>query len=394
VERHTVVLGVTGSIAAYKSLSIASSLVQQGVDVRVIMSTAATKFVAPLSFESVTNRPVLLDLWTEHAESTISHIRLAEIADVLVIAPATANTIAALALGLAPDALTSTALACRAPLLVAPAMNTRMWEHPATQGHVATLRDRGATIIGPATGYLAEGTTGEGRLAEPEVIVETILSRLGARRDFAGQRFVVSAGPTHEAIDPVRYLSNRSSGKMGYAIAEAAARRGAEVTLVSGPTRISPPPGVTVISVTTAEQMFAAIQNAISAGGTLIMAAAVADYKPAVSHATKLKRKPEAMLLTLAPTVDILGSILRPPGLRVVAFAAETENLLEYARSKLTTKRADMLVANDVSEPGAGFEGDTNHVWICKPGQQPVDVPLGTKRQVAEAILDALTHHD
>ncbi len=390
MERDMIVLGVSGSIAAYKALSVASTLVQHDLEVRAIMTSGAAKFVTPLSFESITHHPVLQDLWSEQPEMNISHIRLAEAAAVLAIVPATANTIAELAMGLAGSALTATALACRAPLVIAPAMNTRMWEHPATRGHVSVLHERNARFVGPAIGYLAEGASGEGRLAEPNDIVAAILREMRWRRDLAGQRFVVSAGPTHEALDPVRYLSNRSSGKMGYAIAEAAARRGAAVTLVSGPTKITPPPGATLVRVATADEMFAAIQAAISPGDTLVMAAAVADFKPAVQEHGKIKRKGADVQLLLIPTVDILATLNRPPGLRVVAFAAETDNLMAYAASKLAAKRADMLVANDVSEPGAGFDSDMNHVWLCKPGREPIEVPLGAKQHIAETILDAL----
>lgn len=385
-----VVLGVTGSIAAYKALDVASALVQRGVTVRVVMTSSATRFVAPLSFESITHHPVLQDLWSEQTDMDISHIRLAQAATVLAVVPATANSIAGLALGLAGDALGATALASRAPLVLAPAMNSSMWSHPATQQHVEILRQRGATFIGPGTGYLAEGTTGVGRLADPAEIVNAILGRLNSAQSLAGQHIVVTAGPTYEAIDPVRYIGNRSSGKMGFAVAEAAASRGATVTLISGPTKLAAPDGVEMHRVSTAEQMFEAVQNAVTRGCLLVMSAAVADYKPVQQANSKLKRKQADMTLELTPTVDILGSLQRPDGMRLVAFAAETDNLLEYAAAKLRSKRADMLVANDVLEAGAGFEADTNHVWLFQPGREPREVPLCSKRLVAEAVLDAM----
>ena len=385
-----VVLGVTGSIAAYKALEVASKLIQGGVTVRVVMTKNATRFVTPLSFESITHHPVLTDLWQEQPDLDISHIRLAHAASVVAVAPATANIIAKCALGLADDALTSMLLASQAPLVFAPAMNTSMWTHPATQQHVATLRARGTQFVGPGRGYLAEGTSGEGRLVDASEIVSAIQSRLRRSADFAGRHFVVTAGPTQEAIDPVRYISNRSSGKMGYAIAEAAAARGAVVTLISGPVALTPPPGATVVPVKTADDLFAAVQKSINVDSTLVMAAAVADYKSADPSPSKIRRSPLGLSLSLVPTIDVLRSIDRPAGLRVVAFAAETDNLLQGVGAKMELKSADLLVANDVTEPGAGFDTDSNHVWLCRPGQEPQEVPMAGKRAVAEAILDAI----
>jgi len=390
MSEETVVLGVTGSIAAYKALDVASSLVQRGVTVRVVMTESATRFVTALSFESITHHPVLIDLWAEQPDLNVSHIRLAQAASVVAIVPATANIIAKAALGLGDDALSSLLLAVRAPIVVAPAMNTAMWTNPATRHNVETLRRLGATFVGPASGYLAEGSSGEGRLAEPSDIVAAITALITRTSDLDGQRIVVTAGPTREPIDPVRYISNRSSGKMGYAIAEAAARRGASVTLVSGPVSLQPPDGVETIPVTTAEELLLAVQAHVAPGCTLVMAAAVADYRPSYAFSSKLKRGHDDISLPLTPAVDVLASLQRPPGMRVVAFAAETNDLLEQATAKLLAKKADMLVANDVSEVGAGFDSDTNHVWLCLPGKEPEEVPVAPKRQVAEVILDRI----
>lgn len=388
--RPLVVLGVTGSIAAYKALEVASRLVQRGLRVRAIMSAAAIRFVAPLSFESITGHPVLSDLWAEQPDLNISHVRLGQQAALLAVVPATADAIARLALGLADDALTATALVSAAPLLLAPAMNSAMWRHPATQGHLATLVARGAVVVGPETGYLAEGSSGIGRLAAPEVIVESILALLARRDDLAGQRVIVTAGPTQEAIDPVRYLTNRSSGKMGYALAAAARDRGASVRLITGPVALPAPAGMEVAPVVTAREMLAAVQEALTPNCTLIMAAAVADYAPASAAPHKLKRGGDDLTLRLMPNPDILLSIQRPPGMRVVAFAAETQDLLSHGAAKLARKKADLLVANDVGEHGSGFGSDTNHVWLLAPGSEPREIAPASKRLVADAVLDAI----
>ena len=386
----SILLAVTGSIAAYKAVDVASTLVQRGYDVRPIMTAAATRFVAPLSFESITGHTVLTDIWSEQPDLHISHVRLGDLAALLAVVPATADAIARLAHGLADDALTATALATTAPLLLAPAMNRDMWQHPATQANLATLVARGAHVVGPETGYLAEGITGVGRLAAPLTIVETIEALLKRRQDLRGHRVIVTAGPTHEPIDPVRYLTNRSSGKMGYALASAARDRGAQVVLISGPVALPPPPGLEIVRVGTAHQMLAAVQQALVPDCTLIMAAAVADYAPADPRSQKLKRGDSNLILTLVPNPDILRSLSRPPGIRVVAFAAETESLLAHGAAKLARKGADLLVANDVGEPGAGFESDTNHVWLIRADWPPEEVPAASKRVVADAILDAL----
>lgn len=390
MDEGIIVLGVTGSIAAYKALDVASKLVQSGISVRTILTKNATRFVAPLSFASITHHPVLTSLWEEQPDMDISHIRMAQAARLFAVVPATANVIAKCALGVADDALTSTLLASAAPLLFAPAMNTSMWTNPVTQQHVEALKARGAHFVGPGTGYLAEGVSGEGRLADTTEILAAIRALLERRHDLAGRHVVVTAGPTQEAIDPVRYISNRSSGKMGYAIAEAAQARGADVILISGPVALTPPPSVAVSHIMTADDLFTSVQKSIKNHTTLIMAAAVADYKSAHPSPSKIRRSPHEVSLTLVPTVDILGAIERPLGLRVIAFAAETENLLHRAGAKMEQKGADLLVANDVSEPGAGFDSDTNHVWLCRPGHEPSEVPMASKRAVADAILDAI----
>jgi phosphopantothenoylcysteine decarboxylase/phosphopantothenate--cysteine ligase len=385
-----VVLGVSGSIAAYKALDIASKLTQAGRTVRVVMTAAAMRFVAPLSFEAITHQPVLSDLWTDAAALSIAHVQLGSEAAVIAVAPATAQVLASLAHGLADDALTSTILASRSPLILAPAMNSNMWLHPATRANVALLRQRGALLVGPDDGYLAEGTSGPGRLADPTSIVQAILAAAQRTTSLQGVHFVVTAGPTREAIDPVRFLTNASSGKMGYAVAEAARDRGARVTLVSGPVALAPPPGMDIVQVVSAQELLDAVQRTVTPRCVLIMAAAISDYRPQERATHKLKRAAEETSLTLVPTPDILKTLRRPEGMRVVAFAAETRDLLEHARTKLLAKGADMLVANDVLEAGAGFDVDTNHVWLLKPETEPVEVPLGPKRQVAEAILDQL----
>jgi phosphopantothenoylcysteine decarboxylase / phosphopantothenate---cysteine ligase len=387
-DSRTVVVGVCGSIAAYKALEVTSTLVQRGLQVRVVMTPAAHRFVAPLSFESISNHPVLSDLWAEQPEMNISHVRLGHRADVLAIVPATADVLARLANGLADDALTSTALTSKAPLIIAPAMNSDMWTHPATQANVATLRARGARFIGPDTGRLAEGISGIGRLAPPEDIVSAILAAAYPRRDLAGQHVVVTAGPTQEPIDPVRYISNRSSGKMGYALATAARERGATVTLISGPVSLPAPSGMEFHAVTTASEMLGAVQLALTPGCTLIMAAAVADYVPSTTLEHKHKRDGRNLQIELMPTPDILASIRRPPGMRLIAFAAETQKVLDYAAMKLQRKQAEMLVANDVGEPGAGFDVDTNHVWLLRAGAPAEELPTAPKREIAERILD------
>jgi len=380
-----VLLGVSGSIAAFKAVALSSDLVKAGAVVDVVMTPNATRFVAPLSFEAIVHRPVLTDLFEPSARS-IAHVSLGTEANAFVVAPATADCIAGLALGLAHDALLATALTCRAPLLLAPAMETLMFEHPATQSNLETLRRRGAVVLEPTSGHLASGRVGRGRMAEPTEIVEALRSVLGRSADLAGRRVVVTAGGTQEPIDPVRHISNRSSGKMGYALASAARDRGAHVILVTAPVAISAPHGVDVRKVTTALEMKAAVESAVEGADVLIMAAAVSDYRVEASSLHKIKRTGDDLVLRLVPNPDIVAGINRE-ALVKVGFAAETDDLLANAQEKLTRKRLDLIVANDVSTPDSGFGSDTNRVVIVDRASTQ-ELPLLPKREVADRILD------
>lgn len=386
----TVVLGVTGSIAAYKAPMVASALKKRNVEVYPVMTEAAARFITPLTLETVCAHPAANDLFSRETPWEVEHIALAKRADVFLIAPATANCIAKLAAGIADDMLTSTVLATKAPVMVAPAMNTNMWDNPATQGNIALLEKRGVTFIQPDTGPLACGDTGAGRLAEIDAIVEAVLARLEQKEDLAGLRFLISAGPTREAIDPVRFISNRSSGKMGYALAKAAAERGAKVTLVSGPVALNTPYGVERVDVTSADEMLRAVKANLPEADVLIMAAAVADYAMEAINAQKLK-KAESMTLELKRTDDILLEVAPLKAKRIhVGFAAETQELERYALDKLARKSLDMVVANDVSRPGVGFDGDTNAVTIFNAGGSRKELPLGSKAEIAAGILDEI----
>ena len=381
-----ILLGVSASIAAFKAVSLASELVKQEAIVDVIMTPNAARFVTPLSFEAIVHRPVILDLFA--AADPTAHVSLGADADAYIVAPATADCIAGLALGLADDAVRTVALATRAPLLIAPAMETRMYEHPATRAHLATLRARGALILEPGTGRLASGRIGQGRMAEPSEILAALIRLLGRTRDLAGRCIVVTAGGTQEPIDPVRHISNRSSGKMGYAIAEAARDRGARVILISAPTAIAPPDGVELRRVTTALDMKKAVEEAVIGADALIMAAAVADYRVAAPAEQKIKRTGEEYILRLIPNPDIIAGI-RQPSLIKVGFAAETQDLIANARKKLEAKDLDFIVANDVSAPDSGFGSDTNRVTIIdRQGLEAL--PLLSKREVADRILDRI----
>ena len=381
-----VLLGVTGSIAAYKAADLASKLTQRGAEVDVLMTYSATRFVTPLTFRSVTHRPVLTDLFDPDSPEAIEHVALAQAADLLVVAPATAHMLAKLALGLADDPISVTALATWAPILVAPAMDANMWEHPAVQQNVRTLRERGVVIIGPGEGRLASGLTGWGRLAETPELLGHIAQTLGANGDLSERSIVVSAGGTQEPLDPVRVLTNRSSGKMGYAIAEAARDRGANVTLVTAPVALDPPVGVRVERADTAEQMREAVQEAAYSADALVMAAAVADYRPARPSGEKLKKEAMADLaVALERTDDIIAAA--PNGIVKVAFAAESSDLLKNARAKLEGKGVDLVAANDITLPGAGFGADENKVWLVD-GSGDTELPLMAKYDVAMAILD------
>lgn len=387
LTNKTVVLGVTGSIAAYKAADIASKLVQAGARVEVIMTKSATEFIAPLTFRNLTGRPVVTEMFELSSEFSVEHVALAQAADVVVIVPATANVIAKIAAGIADDMLCTTVLATEAPVIIAPAMNVNMYQNSITQENLAKLKARGFTIVGPAYGYLAEGKMGMGRLIDNETIIGTIRQVLGRNGDLAGRHIVVSAGGTREAIDPVRYVGNRSSGRMGYALAEAARDRGVRVTLVTS-AALPAPVGVEVVPVESAEEMKEAVVKACAGTDALIMAAAVADYRP--KSAVKQKIKKEAggadFSLEMVKTPDILAEV-RGDFIRV-GFAAETEDLVENARKKLKNKQLDLVAANDVTAADSGFGVDTNKVTLIDKDGKAEELPLMTKREVADRILD------
>ena len=384
-----VVLGVTGCIGAYKACEVLRELQRREAVVRVVMTAAATRFVTPMTFEALSRHPVFHDQWAPGANGDIRHISLADEADLLLVAPATANIIGKFARGIADDALSTLYLATRAPVLVAPAMNVNMLEHPAVQENLATLRARGVGVVEPGSGYLACGWLGKGRLAEGDEIVDAAFAVLARRRDLEGETVLVTAGPTVEDIDPVRYVSNRSSGKMGYRLAEAARDRGAKVILVSGPTSLVVPHGVEAVAVRSAEEMQRAVADRVGPATVVIAAAAVSDYRPAAASPSKIKKGDGPVRLELVRTPDILQGLGRAKGARVlVGFAAETEDLLANARKKLEAKNLDLVVANDVTAEGAGFGADTNAVVLLRRDGSRVDVPVASKREVAERILD------
>jgi phosphopantothenoylcysteine decarboxylase/phosphopantothenate--cysteine ligase len=384
-----ILLGVTGSIAAYKAVELLRQLTKAGAEVQVAMTEAATKFVTPLTFETLSRQEVLLDMWSLAYNHRIGHLEATQRADLLVVAPATAQTIARLALGLADDFLSCIYLASRCPVLLAPAMDSDMFEHPALQENLARLRGRGVHILEPESGPLASGLVGRGRLAEIPVILETIERILLPKTDLEGKVVLVTAGPTREPVDPVRFLSNRSSGKMGYAVAEAAAARGAKVILVSGPTALAVPPGVDVVHVETAQEMHDAVLAKLPLAAVVIKAAAVADYRPKQVAGQKIKKAEGLTAVALEPTPDILAEVGKRKGTRIlVGFAAETNDLVANARKKLAQKHLDLMVANDVSQPGAGFDADTNIVKILDPAGGVEELPLLSKREVADRILD------
>jgi phosphopantothenoylcysteine decarboxylase/phosphopantothenate--cysteine ligase len=387
---RTVVLGVGGGIAAYKACELARLFVKGGATVRVAMTRAATSFVGPLTFQALTGAPPLVDVLDPAEDRTYGHLVLARAADLLVVAPATADLIARLRAGMADDAVTTTALACECPALLAPSMNTRMWSQGVVQDNLAALQKRGWQVVGPAAGALADGDVGEGRLAEPEAIAQAAARLLGPR-DLAGRKVVVTAGPTREPIDPVRFVSNPSTGKMGFAVARAAARRGAQVVLVSGPVELPDPSRVKVVRVHTADEMAEAVEAAADGLDLFVGAAAVSDYRPRDSASQKKKKTDEDETITFTRTPDILAALGKrfagkPGAPVVVGFAAETEGLLENAKKKLAAKKCDLVVANRVGRSGAGFGGDRNRVVLVGPGER-ANVE-GTKVEVAEAILD------
>jgi len=387
---RTVVLGVGGGIAAYKACELARLFVKGGAQVRVAMTAAATRFVGPLTFQALTGAPVLTDLLDPGADRSYGHLQLARAADLLVVAPATADLIARLRAGMGDDAVTTTALACEGPYLLAPAMNTRMWQNPAVRENVAALAKRGWEVVGPASGELADGDVGEGRLADPADIADAAARLLGGR-DLVGRRVLVTAGPTREPLDPVRFISNPSTGKMGFAVARVAARRGAEVVLVTGPVELPDPTGVRTVRVVTAEEMANAVEEESRDIDLYVGAAAVSDFKPRIAAPTKRKKTDEDEDITLTRTPDILAALGKrfagKDGAPIlVGFAAETESLLQNARKKLAAKRCDLVVANKVGRPGAGFASDRNRVTLVGPGER-ANIE-GTKEQVADAILD------
>lgn len=385
----TVVLGVGGGIAAYKSAALCSLLVKSGFRVEVLMTEHATRFIQPVTFQALSKNPVVVDTFHEPDPSQIAHIAIADRADVFVIAPATANLLAKLALGIADDMVSTTALAVTAPVIVAPAMNVHMYNHPAVQANLSLLRQRGVIVVDPGSGLLACGYTGKGRLAEPEDIADVIQAVIEPKKELSGVKVVVTAGPTIEDIDPVRFLSNSSTGKMGYALAAAAVASGAEVTLISGPTSLAPIPGTRVVRVRSTEDMLQAALKEMEEADVFISAAAPADFRPAVRLQHKWKKSTGVPQLELETTPDILATVAgrRQPGQVFVGFAAETQKLLESARKKLAAKNLDMVVANDVSQEDAGFAVDTNRAVIVDRTGQEEALPLMEKSKLAAHIL-------
>ena len=387
-----VALGVSGGIAAYKAAEIVRLLQEHGIRVQVIMTQAAQEFIRPLTFAALSGEKVITDMFAAgdaepNIDSAVEHIAVAQAIDALLVAPATADVLAKFAHGIATDFLTTLYLATTAPVVVAPAMNVNMWNHTATQANLGTLRKRGVRVVEPGSGYLACGMTGPGRLAENETIVAAVMEALGASQELAGETVLITAGPTREKIDPVRYLTNRSSGRMGYALAEAALRRGARVLLVSGPTAITAPEGAEITHVESAEEMRQAVLKLLPQATVVIKTAAVSDYRPKASAAHKIKRG-GPMTIELEPTTDILAEVTRLKQSQIiVGFAAETQNVLENARKKLTSKSLDAIVVNDVSREGVGFDSDRNAVTIITK-DEVVEVPETTKWDVAQRVLD------
>jgi phosphopantothenoylcysteine decarboxylase / phosphopantothenate---cysteine ligase len=392
-----VTVGVSGGIAAYKAAELVRALQRRGMEVHVVMTEAATRFVQPLTFAALTGHKVIASLWDDSDsnestyESSIDHIGEAQWTEALVVAPATADILAKFAQGIANDFLTTMYLATRAPVLVAPAMNVNMWQHPAVQANLDVLRQRGVRVIDPGTGDLACGMVGAGRMAEPEAIADVVFQSMGRRNDLAGETVLVTAGGTREALDPVRYIGNRSSGKMGYALADAAQSRGAKVILISGPSALHPPARTEIVHVTTAEEMRKAVLELMVEATMIIKAAAVADYRPVNVSDQKLKRS-GPMTLELAPTEDILAEVTkqRRPGQLIVGFAAETQNTMENGRAKLLRKGADAIVVNDVSGEGTGIDSDRNAATFLTPSTS-IELPEMTKRKLADRILDEIS---
>ena len=391
LQGKTVVLGVTGGIAAYKAASLASLLVKQHADVQVLMTKNAARFIAPLTFEQLTGNRVPVDTFDPNHPHSVEHISIADRADFVLIAPATANVIAKLAHGIADDMLTTTVLACDCPKAIAPAMNTKMYENPVTQDNLAALRGYGWEVVEPASGRLACGAEGKGKLPEPETLLEVCLHAAAHEKDLAGRRVLVTAGPTQEPLDPVRYLTNHSSGRMGYAVARAAARRGAEVTLVSGRVNLPRPPYVEIVDVVTAQDMYEAVTAHAADADIVIKAAAVADYRPATVADNKMKKSDADLSIPLERTMDILGALgkNKRPGQFLCGFSMETVNMLENSRAKLKKKNLDMIAANNLKVAGAGFGVETNVLTLITPDSE-LELPIMSKDAAADVLLDEI----
>lgn len=391
LKGKTIVLGVTGGIACYKACELASLLVKQHADVQVIMTENATKLVTPITFEQLTGNKALTDTFDRNFVHSVEHIAVADRADMVIIAPATANIIAKMAHGIADDMLTTTVLACRCPKAIAPSMNTGMLENPVTQDNIETLRHYGWEIIEPDSGRLACGAVGRGKLPAPERLLETVLHTAAHDKDMAGLNVLVTAGPTREALDPVRYLTNHSTGKMGYAIAKAASRRGANVTLVSGPTDITKPSYMNVVDITSAQDMYEAVMAGAKKADIIIKAAAVADYRPETVADNKIKKKDGDMSIPLERTTDILKTLgeNKKEGQFLCGFSMETENMIENSKAKLSKKNLDMIAANNVKVEGAGFGVDTNILTLITADDQK-ELPIMSKDEAADALLDAI----
>lgn len=391
LKGKTVVLGVTGSIAAYKIASLASMLVKLHAEVHVIMTQNATNFIHPTAFETLTNHKCLVDTFDRNFQFHVAHVNLAQQADVMMIAPASANVIGKLAHGIADDMLTTTAMACKAPMLIAPAMNTNMYENPIVQDNLKVLASYGKEIIEPASGMLACRDVGKGKMPEPEVLLQYILKTIACEKDLCGKKVLITAGPTQEAIDPVRYITNHSTGKMGYAIAENAMLRGADVTLVSGPCAMEPPMFVRVKPVISAQDMYEAVMEEKETSDIIIMTAAVADYRPASVSDEKIKKKEGDMSIPLTRTKDILATVgaSKKSGQFLCGFSMETQNMLENSRAKITKKNLDMIVANNLKVAGAGFGTDTNVITIITPDMEK-ELPIMSKKEAAGCIIDEI----
>lgn len=390
-KRKTVVLGVTGSIAAYKIANLASMLVKRSCEVHVIMTKNATNFINPITFETLTGHKCLVDTFDRNFEFSVEHVALAKQADVVLIAPATANVIAKMAYGLADDMLTTTILACTCKKIVAPAMNTRMYRNEIVQKNLHTLKEGGFEVIAPAVGMLACGDVGDGKMPEPEVLLDYLLKEISHEKDMAGQKVLVTAGPTVEAIDPVRYITNHSTGKMGYALAKICMLRGAEVTLVTGPTALKKPPFVKVVEISSAKEMFEAVTDRAAKQDIIVKAAAVADYRPRTVSEEKVKKSGQSLTLELEKTDDILKYLgaHKAPGQFLCGFSMETENMLENSRAKLEKKNLDMVVANNLKQAGAGFGTDTNIITMIT-GEEEISLELMSKEEAAERIVDQI----